>query len=530
MPNPTVKATVMVASGSTAVTWEVATILAEALSRLGLGAGVGEPEVAATGAPIMIFGQGATVAPPISKAQARRAIVVLLTGPGTPSFTTASGLAEFAAGCFAVSPRTVALLRAQGIRAHRFVLGHADHWDTGGAASRSRPIDIAHIGELDGPGRRVLARIAPELAEMHSHVDLADRRLEGPGTPPAFESTALLADAKVTLSLNRWTDTTLDWPTVVRAMCNGSVVIAERTTGYGELVPGEHFLMTRSETIGPVIRASTADPKALADMAAAAYELCRTKLAMKDTLERLATAADRSRVRLPVLHRRVQPTADPRSAGTDSQRLEFKPVSPPGEAPDADAEVDVICIEHSGAGPVALTRDSLAGQPGRVNLHVGTIGTSGRHRGSLPALHPGDAGTSIAEARNELVRHSSAPLVMFIESGDEILGDALGRLTAALLQSPPKSDICMPIVALGTEDLAYPPLCDPSQSAADDEGLPRGYIVRRSYLDRIGPFVDGDDGAAGVDRAFWRQAWAVGGRVALLPRVGLRLWQQTQVG
>ncbi|MGH2862565.1 MAG: hypothetical protein ACRDLT_13830, partial [Solirubrobacteraceae bacterium] len=164
------KATVTVAPGSTAVTWEVATILAEALSRLGLRARVGEPEAAATGAPIIIFGQGATVTPPISKAQTRRAIMLQLTGPGTPAVDAAAGLADFAAGCFAVSPRTVALLRAQGLRADRFVLGHADRWDTGGATSRSRSIDIVHTGEVADPGRRVLARIAPELAEMHSHI------------------------------------------------------------------------------------------------------------------------------------------------------------------------------------------------------------------------------------------------------------------------------------------------------------------------------------------------------------------------
>jgi hypothetical protein len=529
MSDPTANATVMVAQGSTAVTWEVATILSEALSRLGITARVEGAGTAAGGVPIIIFGQGATTAPQVPRAQARRAIILLLAGPGTQAFSAAAGLAEDAAGCFAVSPRTVEALSIQGIRVDRFVLGHADRWDSGGAANRTRSIDIVHTGEVDGPGRSALARVAPELAEMHPRIDLIASGLAGPAAPSAFESSALLADARLTLSLNRWRDTTLDWPTVVRAMCNGSVVIAERATGYGELLPGGHFLMTRGESLGPVIRAAAADPQALADMAAAAYEFCRTELAMamNESLERLAAAAGRSRFRLPVPHRRAQPAVAP-SAGSSPQRLEFKAVGPLGEAPDAGAEIDVLCVDHREAGPISLTRDSLAGHSVRVNLHVATIKITEHHRGSLPARCSEPIGTSIAEARNDLVRRSSAPLVMFIDSGDEILGTALGRLIAALQSS--ESDICMPIVALGAEDLAYPPLCDSPQSAADGEGLQRGYIVRRSYLDRIGPFTGGDDGAGGVDRAFWRRATAVGGCVALLPRVGLRLWRQTQAG
>jgi hypothetical protein len=465
----------------------------------------------------------------MSMAQARRAIIVLLAGPGTQAFKAAAGLAELAVGCFAVSPRTVALLRDQGIRTDRFVLGRADRWDTGGIANRSRPIDMVHTGELDGHGRRLLARIAPELAQMRAHIDVTARRLAGPGAPPAFESSRLLADAALTLSLNRWGNTTLDWPTVVRAMCNGSVVIAERTTGYGELVPGEHFLMTRPESLGPVICASRSDPQLVADMAAAAYELCRTELAMNDSVERVAAAAaGRSRALRPMPRRRAQPVVAPSPPATTRQRLEFEAVGPHAKAPDAGAEIDVICLEHPGAGPISLTRDSLAGHPVRVNLHVGAIETTERHQESPDPRSSRPVGTAVADVRNAIVSRSSAPLVMFVDSGDEVLGDALGRLVAALRDFP-QADICMPIVTLGSDDLAYPPLPDPPQSIGDGDGLQRGYVVRRSYLDRVGPFVGGGDGAAGVDRAFWRGAAAAGGRVALLQQVGLRLWQ-TQAG
>jgi hypothetical protein len=367
----------------------------------------------------------------------------------------------------------------------------------------------------------VLARLAPELAELRSHLDLSPRRPEGSEVPATFDSGAVLADAALTVIVNRWANTTLDWPAAVRAMCNGSVVIAERSTGYGELIPGEHFLMTRAESLGPVLRAALADPRGVADMAAAAYELCRTELRMNDSLERLATAVHRSRARRSVMPKRTQPVAARRRSATTKPRLEFKTVGWAGEARDHSAEIDVVCVEHPSAGPLSLTRDSLAGHSARVNLHVGRIKTVERHPESLTVQGSESARKSIAEVRNELVRRSSAPLVMFIDSGDELLGRALGQMVPAL-QASPESDICVPIVALGSDDLMY-------TARPEGDTVHRGYIVRRSYLDRIGPFVEGDDEASGVDRAFWLRAAAVGGRVAVLPRIGLRLWQQTKV-
>jgi hypothetical protein len=526
MPDPTVDATVLVAQGSAAITWEVAAILSDGLSGLGLKTRLAEPETVAAGVPIIVFGRGATAPPSMSEAEARRAIVLLLAGPWTHAFNAAVHLAAVAAGCFAVSPGTIAALGAQGIRAERFVLGYTDRWDTGGIANRSKPVDIVCAGEMDRFARRALARVAPELAVMRSHIDLGHS--ESPSMPASFELSTLLAEARLTLSLNSWGDMTLDWPTTVRAMCNGSVVIAEGAAGYGELVPGEHLLMTRTESIGPVIRAAVADPQAVASMAATAYEFCRTELPMAVSLERLAASIERSRARVRMPRRRGRPPAasSERRVDADSQRLKFKVVPPGQQDMDPDVEVDVICVEHRGAGPVSLTRESLAGHQVRINLHVGTVGTAEHPRGLLPGQVARPIGTSAAEVRNDLVRRTSAPLVMFIDSGDEVLTGALSGLAAALRGST-QSDICMPLLALGTDDLVDPRIPDSSQNTADRAAPQRGYVVRRAYLDRMGPFVDGD--AVGVDHAFWRRAAVLGGRVALLPQVSVRLWQESQV-
>ena len=524
MRDLTANATVTVARGSTSVTLEVAAILAEGLSGLGLRAQLGEIDATGTSTPIIVLGQGATVAPPMSPDHARRAIVVLLAGPGTQAFKVAAGLAEVATGCLAVSPRTVTLLRDQGIRTDRLFLGHAGRWDTGGAANGSRPIDILHIGELDGPGRRVLARLAPELAGMHSHIDLTPTRFSGSEAPPTFGPSQLLADATLTLSLNRWGNTTLDWPTVVRAMCNGSVVIAERTTGYGELVPGEHFLMTRAENIEPVIRASHAAPEMVAEMAARAYKLCRTELSMTGSIERLATLAARPRAQHRMARRVAQQVTNQHSSDNGAQRLRFEKFSPHDAAPAAPAEIDVICVQHPGAGPISLTRDSLAGQPVNANLHVGTIRYRHPHRESSEHQSSEAVGKSIAAARNELVSRSSAPFLMFIDPGDEVFNDVLGRLILAL-RSSSEPDISVSLAAIGSDDVTYPTIGTSAQGAAEPEAPQRGYIVRRSYLNRVGPFETSENGADGVDRAFWRLAKTVGGRVALLPQVGLRLWR-----
>lgn len=511
-------ATVVVAGGSVAVTWEVANIVAGGLSELGLEACLGAPEEIRASIPIIVFGQAATITPQLSPAQARRAVLLLLAGPGTEAFDATVALAQVASCCFAVSPRTVALLKDQGIHADRFMLGHSAQWDKGDAVNHPRNLDIAYMGELDDRGRRVLARLAPELAELRSHLDLSPSRPEGSEVPATFESGVVLADAALTLSVNRWANTTLDWPTVVRGMCNGCVVIAERSAGYGELVPGEHFLMSRAESVGPVLRAALADPRGLADMAAAAYELCRTELRMEDSLERLASAVRRSRALRSILPRRTKQATAASGAATTRPRLDFRTVGRAAEVSERSAEVDVVCVDHSYAGPLSLTLDSLAGHTTSVNLHVGRVGSAKPDPKSPPVQGGKATVKSIAAARNELVRRSSAPLVMFIEAGDELLRGALRQLVRAL-QASPESDICVPIVALGSDDLVY-------AARPGGDTVHRGYIVRRAYLNRIGPFVGDLEATTGVDLTFWRRAAAVGGTVAVVPQVSLRLWQQ----
>lgn len=513
-------ATVVVAGGSTAVTWEVATIVADGLSKLGLPARLGEPDDIGASTPIIVFGQAATITPRLSPAQARKAILLLLAGPGTEAFDATVALAQVARCCFAVSPRTVRLLRDQDIPTERFVLGHCSQWDYRGADDHPRSIDVAYVGELDRRGRRVLAKIAPELGELRSHLDIRARRPEGSEVPATFESGPILGDSAVTVIMNRWANTTLDWPTAVRAMCSGSLVIAERSTGYGELVPGKHFLMNRAESLGPVLRAALADPIRVADMAAAAYELCREELRMSDSLERLATAVRRSRASRSAAPRRTTPVAAPEGLVRARPRLQFKVVGPAGEPRDSSAEIDVVCIEHPYAGPFSLTRESLAGHAAHVNLHVARIKVASAGDPASRDDQDGESiGTAVAEARNELVRQSSAPLVMFVDAGDELLGGALGQLVPAL-QASPESDIGVPLVAFGSDDLLYP-------ARPESDMVHRGYIVRRSYLDRLGPFVGDGAGTAGVDRTFWRRATARGGNVAVLPQVSVRLWQQS---
>lgn len=522
MPEPMEAAAVVVAPGSAANTWEVAAILSEALGRLGLMTKLAGREPLVGEVPIVLFGRGATASPVLPEAQAHRAVVIMLGGPGTPAFDAATGLAGVAAGCFAVSPRTISALSALGTRAERFVLGYADQWDTGGITNRPKRFDVICAGEVDHAGRRVLARIATELAAMRSHIRLPPGHASGETGPSTFQICPMIADARLTLSLNGWDETTLDWVTTVRAMCNGSVVIAERAQGCGGLVPGEHFLMARADRLGPAIRAAANDPDAVVTMAAGAYEFCRTQLSMGASIERVASAVEHSSARLRWSLRlwRARPTLHPRRHIERSTGLKTTVMEPPWEDPDPDVEVDVICVEHRDTGPISLTRQSLAGHPVRLNLHVGTADAGHGHgrSGAGPGIHP--LGASVAAARNDLVRRTSAPLVMFIDPGDEVLPGALTGLAAALGGAAPP-DICVPIVALGSDDLIHPWL--PSENPRDGDAPQRGYVVRRAYLDRMGAFVGGGGEAAGVDRAFWRRAGAQGARVALLPQIGLRL-------
>ncbi len=147
----------------------------------------------------------------------------------------------------------------------------------------------------------------------------------------------------------------------------------------------------------------------------------------------------------------------------------------------ADARVDVVCVRA--AGPVGPTRASIHG----ANLHVG-----------------------------ERVAAGSAPYVLLLHSGDEVLGPTLDRLVA-VLDGDPSIDVVYPMAVLGSE-LVVNAMVPEQRRLASKPYLSRGYLVRRVWLDEHGIGSD--------DHELWTTVVESGAGVEHLRSVGIRLWPQ----
>ncbi len=79
----------------------------------------------------------------------------------------------------------------------------------------------------------------------------------------------------------------------LEAILNGCVIVTEPSSDLGPLVPGRHLLVAEPDEVGPVVRALVRDDDRRREIATAAYDLCRTELAMDPYAVRMAEVATR---------------------------------------------------------------------------------------------------------------------------------------------------------------------------------------------------------------------------------------------
>ena len=82
----------------------------------------------------------------------------------------------------------------------------------------------------------------------------------------------------------------------------------------------------------------------------------------------------------------------------------------------------MICVPRPGDGPVSLTVESLASSGVALAVHV--------------AADDGPTPVGRGAARNHLLSSGSAPLVLVLDAGDEVLETALADLVGRLGEAP----------------------------------------------------------------------------------------------
>lgn len=497
---------------------------------------------------------------PPSKGALRRTIAFGVEHPGTETFETSVTMSARTAARVEIAKESVGALRARGLKGEHFLLGYSARWDRwGGASSALRPVDLAYLGTSDPDRLRVLARIAPDIAGMETEILTPPHEQMTKPRPDFLMGEAkwdLLSRTKVLLNLHREQKTTLEWVRVLEGMCNGCVVLSEPSTDIAPLVPGEHILISSRARIGAAVRAAVGDSGLRNRIAAEAYRFCREELDMRPSAQRLAAIAGAllrtaSGARSQSRGTRRPPIADGQARATwlpvpvplpstQGENVDYRSTAQPLTQRDREqgdhevlvragsarsAQVDVVCVAHRAAGPLALTVASL--QRSRhvvcLNLHVGGIGwaRAARLRG-IDTFTSFDAWATVGYARNYLLGQSGAPYILVVDAGDEVLADGLQRMVAEL-DGEPSADICYTYAANGTEGLVNAFVPEPWRIERHGY-LGRGYLFRRQLIDSIGLFSDDPAVQLYVDHGFWLRVADAGIQASHLRRIGFRLW------
>ena len=510
-------------------------------------------------------------------AQLRRTIGFCVDHPGTARFGTAAALADGLAATVAISRDAAAELRAV-----HFQLGHTPLWDRwGGDPDSPRDLDVTHLGAAVRRRSLLLGSYARDLDGLRTRlITPPDEPLPDEPLPAGRvdhlageEKLAHLARSRFVLAVHRERAQPLEWVRTLQAMCNGCVVLTEPTTGLDDLVPGEHLVVARPESLGAVAAALAADGALERHVRTAAYEHARkldlpgSALALVHLAASLTgrggtgvlpaaggarrtadtppwdvrfvrslntppptaqtadgaaptagdTAAAGSATANAFAQVRHRVVAARRSAGRRWVPAQYGRVRPDVER----ADVDVLLVRRPGeVDPDGLVSDLLSGTvlPNAVLVGEDGVVPWSRPRPAELLVHDAPLGRGLT--RNALLARSASTWLLVLDGGMRASGHLLERLLAGAARAE-------------GADVVHCPVADPVDGLvgalpAEDSrlrGLPylgSGYLARRSVVDELGGWTE-DVLLEGLeDHVFWRRVTAAGRPTVLVQQILIR--------
>jgi hypothetical protein len=473
--------------------------------------------------------------------------------PGTATFAAARSFAASLAGTVEIAADSVREMRRHGIAAERFVLGCSPIWDQQ-VRGNARDVDVAHLGTADHSRLAVLAGIAPALSRYRTELVLAPHEPMTASRPDFLAGThkwALLARSRLLLNLHREGATAFEWVRALEAMSNGCVVLTAPSTGLAPLVPGEHVLVSDPARMALVAAAALDEPGYLDGIAVAAREMCDAELDMVASAGRLLDLAYSIAASAPAPPPRTPPPPartgeTPLAVWVPCERALPDPSAPahpemarllrevarlraarPGRQVARHSvgrhAVDVVCVAMPGDGPLARTLDPLAAP----NVFVAAVGgASVSDPSRLCGLVENSECVARGLARNDLLTLGTAPYVLIVDAGDKLLGDTLAQLVA-VLDADSTTQVAYSMAVVGSRMIVNALVPDARRLSAFAY-LSRGYLVRRSWLERLGGFGAEPELDGFEDHDFWQRATALRGQARLLRQVGLHLWDRVE--
>jgi hypothetical protein len=505
--------------------------------------------------------------PPESR---RRTIGFCVEHPGSETYEASFAAAMQLGARFDISEESRGEMRRRGVACERFELGYCARWDRRAAAG-SRDIDVLYMGTADPRRTSMLAKIGPQIVDLHTDLLVPPHE---PMTRPrpdfqlAGQKWLTMARSKVLLNLHRDSTRAFEWVRALEAICNGAVIVTEPSVDMSPLVPGVDLVVAEPARIASTVRAAVIDSDLRDRLSASALHKSQTAIRMSQSAERLVNAAlalpseceghvtthvrattPPGEIEAAPVEKREPPlavwvpsvrTLPSISLATSSEsRLicmlldRIDALAPAGELTiraqvQAPPLLDVLCVSSPGDGPLGLTLDGLAESPG-MSVHVALDGTQAPgvwRRRSVRSVLRYAFPVGRGRCRNRLLLATTAPLVLVLDSGDQLLPDALTRLLAQL-EADADLDVAYCMASLGSGMLANS-MVPEVRRLMQCSYLTRGYIARRTWLRRIDGFATSRALQDLADHDFWVRSAAAGVHSSLLRQVGAMLWEKRQ--
>ncbi|WP_370945956.1 glycosyltransferase [Amycolatopsis sp. cg5] len=502
-----------------------------------------------------------------SAEQCRRTIGFCVEHPGTDTFERNAALVRGLGGAVDINHDSTAELNRRGIKVEHFQLGYSPLWDLwGGDPDSTRDIDVTYLATAERRRSKLLASYARDLAGLRTrlltppHEMMATARVD---FLPGKAKLEHLAASRFILNLHREQKQTLEWVRTLEAMSNGCVVLTETSIDVEPMIPGEHLVIARADSLGAVAAAMAAEPERERHLRMAAYEFVKT-LDLPGSAQMLielasslvsgttpATSVDAARahansLRSPENAMAIDtPSWDARFAGDRSmgtpvtarataqagqlaqraaaaRRLaERRWVPASGShlfADSAHADVDVLIVRRPGeVDPDDLVTDLLTGTVLPKRVLVGEDGVS-----PWPAPRPYDLLLNERPlgrgfTRNILLERSSASMLLVLDGGMRASRHLLERFVAAadgvdVVHAPIGDPVDGLVGALPPEERRLRTL----------PYLGSGYLVRRSLIDTLGGWTEEPMLEGLEDHLFWLQVARGDHRSALVQQLLLR--------
>jgi hypothetical protein len=500
-----------------------------------------------------------------SAEQCGRTIAFCVEHPGTATFERTASLLPELGAAVDINVDSTAELRARGSAVEHFQLGYSPLWDRwGGDPDHPRDVDVTYLGTAERRRSALLRDYAADLDHLRVRLLTPPHEPMGPARVDFLPGRAKhehLAGSRLILNLHRERSTALEWVRVLEAICNGCVVVTETSVDVAPLVPGDHLVMARAESLGAVAAALAGQPDREHKLRTAAYEFVRSTLDMRESAQVLIGLATDLLARMstpaPVLSAAPAepettgerplavdtPSWDPRFAGvrslgrevSDADRAaatlavaatvaarrdgvrQWQPTAAAALFDDRPrADVDVLVVRRPGEpDPDELLRDLAVGttRPARVLVcHDGT--PPGRGVGDERSLlHELPVGRG--QSRNELLAESTADRLLVLDAGLRARPHLVERFVAAaadgaqVVHCPVGDPVDGLVGALPPED----------RRLAELPYLGSGYLVSRSLVEEFAgwtdePLLDGLE-----DHLFWRRVARSGVPTALVQQV-----------